>query len=500
MAVSHPTPFAGTWYPGRSATLNEMLDRLFKSSLERTGPSLLPRPLAFVVPHAGLAYSGTVAASAYRHLQAAKPARVFILGFTHRGGRPGVAIPDIGAFQTPLGEVKVDQAAARELASSAPFVIVEEGKVCDHSIEIQLPLLQRTVPDTQVVPLYVAHLDGKQRYAAARALAQQVRPDDVLIASSDLTHYGRAFNYEPFPVDADVGLRLSRLDASVIEASGSLDPALFLDTLRELDSTVCGYEPIALLLETLGFRAGEDLFQQTLDYQTSADITGDYQQSVSYASLGYFRADSFYLDPEAQAALLSSARATLKQLRASGHRRPILSHSADPLLSRRAPVFVSLHQGRELFGCVGMRASDRPLAELVPELTLSAALDDPRFPDRAGVPDGLDIEISVLSPMKRIRDWKSFRVGRDGAYMEYDGRTQLLLPQVASRGDCSASQFLEALSRKGGLRPAAYRDTRARLFVFRAQVFGGLADQDDADLKPTTNGHGSDESQASAPL
>jgi AmmeMemoRadiSam system protein B/AmmeMemoRadiSam system protein A len=394
-----------------------------------------------------------------------------------------VAIPDIDEFQTPLGDVKVDRAAARELSSGGQFVMVAESTVCDHSIEIQLPLLQKAVPGAQVVPLYVGQLDSEQRYSAARALAQQIRPGDVLLASSDLTHYGRAFGYEPFPADADVGRRLSRLDASAIEAAGSLDPALFLDTLRELDSTVCGYGPIALLLETLGVLAGEDVFQQTLDYQTSADLTGDFKHSVSYASLGYFRADSFYLDAEAQAALLSSARAALEQLRATGERTPMLPDAVDPSLSRRAPAFVSLHQGRELFGCIGMRASDQPLAELIPELTLSAALDDPRFEARASVPEDLDIEISVLTPMKRIRNWASFRIGRDGACLEYGGRTQLLLPQVACRGDYTATLFLEALSRKGGLRPEAYRDSQARLQVFRAQVFGCSADQDDADLR-----------------
>lgn len=477
MALSHATPFAGTWYPGCRAALEALIDGLFDSSLQRAGPSLLPRPLAFVVPHAGLTYSGTVAASAYRHLQAAKPARVFILGFTHRGGRPGVAIPDIAVFQTPLGEVKVDQAAARELASGRQFVIVAESSVCDHSVEIQLPLLQKAVPDAQVVPLYVGPLDDTQRSAVARALAQHVRPGDVLLASSDLTHYGRAFGYEPFPADADVGGRLSQLDASAIEAAGSLDPTLFLDTLRELDSTVCGYGPIALLLETLGLLAGEDLFQQTLDYQTSADLTGDFQHSVSYGSLGYFRADSFYLDAEAQAALLARARATLRQLCATGERKSIPPSSASPSLLRRAAAFVSLHQGRKLFGCIGTRAAELPLAELVPELTLSAALDDPRFPPRASVPDGLDIEISVLTPMKRIRDWRSFRIGRDGACLEYDGLTHLLLPQVASHGVCTATRFLQALSRKAGLRPGAYRDSKARLSVFRAQVFGCPADR-----------------------
>ena len=137
---------------------------------------------------------------------------------------------------------------------------------------------------------------------------------------------------------------------------------------------------------------------------------------------------------------------------------------------RRAAAFVSLHQGRELFGCVGTRTAETPLAEAVPELTLEAALDDPRFPPRASVPDGLDIEISVLTPMRRIRDWRSFRIGRDGACLEYGARSGLLLPQVASHGAYTETGFLEALSQKAGLRPDAYRDPQARLSVFRAQV------------------------------
>jgi len=481
MTASHTTPFAGSWYPARRPELEALLDELFATSLKRTGPCLLPRPLAFVVPHAGLVYSGTVAASAYRCLEAAKPERVLILGFTHRGGAHGVSIPDIGAFQTPLGEVRIDQVAARQLASGGQFVLTAESRVCDHSVEIQLPLLQRAVPDALVIPLYVGTLDTAQRSAAARELVQQIKPGDVLLASSDLTHYGRAFGYEPFPADADVEWRLSRLDAQAIEAAGSLDPTLFLDTLREIDSTVCGYAPVALLLETLSILAGDDLFQQTLDYQTSGELTGEFRQSVSYGALGYFHADSFRVDAEAQASLLASARATLAHLSATAERKPILPDSACPALLRRAPVFVSLHERGELYGCIGMRSADRPLAETVPDLTLSAALDDPRFERRARIPDGLDIEISVLTPMKRIRDWKSFRVGRDGACLEYGGLTQLLLPQVASDGCYTATRFLEALSHKGGLRRDAYRDAKARLSVFRAQVFGGPAESDVAE-------------------
>ncbi|MDR3718753.1 MAG: AmmeMemoRadiSam system protein B [Bryobacteraceae bacterium] len=479
MTSSHTTPFAGSWYPGQRAELETLLDELFSTSLSRTGPSLLPRPLAFVVPHAGLVYSGAVAASAYRHIQAAQPKRVFILGFSHRGGPPGVAIPDIESIETPLGEVRVDQAIVRELAAGRELSIVDEIRVCDHSVEIQLPLLQKAAPEAAIVPLYVGTLNAARRAAVARALAAHVQPGDVLVASSDLTHYGRNFGYEPFPADAYVEERLSELDAGAMEAAGSLDPALFLDAMRELDATVCGQAPIALLLETLGLLGGENVFQQTLDYQTSGEITGDFHHSVSYGALGYFPADSFWLDAGAQAALLASARATLHHLCATGERRPVPPDPAVSALARRAGIFVSLHQRGDLFGCVGLRGADQPLAEAAPELTLSAALDDPRFAMRQRIPEGLDLEISVLTPMKRIRSWTSFQVGRDGASLEYEGRTQLLLPQVASHG-YSAARFLEALSRKGGLRSNAYRDPQARLSVFRAQVFSASPEHNEA--------------------
>jgi len=415
MASLHATPFSGSWYPGRRAELEALLDRLFDGSLKRTGPSLLSRPLAFVVPHAGLDYSGTVAASAYRHLQAAKPERVFILGFTHSGGVPGVSIPDIDAFETPLGEVKVDRAAAREMASGGQFATVAESQVCDHSVEIQLPLLQKAVRGVPVVPLYVGHLDNTEGHAAAQALAQQIRPGDVLLASSDLTHYGKSFNYEPFPAGPDVDRRLFQLDSRIIDAAGSLAPTLFLDTLHELHSTVCGYQPVALLLETLGLLSGEEVFQQTLDYQTSAEITGDFEHVVSYGSLGYFRADSFCLDEQAQRALLKSARETLQHLSATGERQAIPPPAASPMLMRRAPAFVSLHCGRELFGCIGRVTAETPLAEAVPNLTLDAALDDPRFAPRAGRDSDRDLSVNTdeaNSGLESVSAWTARCVSR----------------------------------------------------------------------------------------
>lgn len=449
-----------------------MLDRMFEASARRTGTEMFPCAVAFVVPHAGLAYSGGVAAAAYRHMQAERPKRVFVVGFCHSGGREVVELPEIEGFETPMGVIGIDAGAVRSLAGQAGFAMAEECDVCDHSVEIQLPLLQYAAPDAVVVPVYVGHLNDEARRAAAGALAREFRQGDVLVASSDFTHFGRDFGYLPFPADENAQERISDLDHDAIEAASSLDAGVFLDTLRESQATVCGYAPVALLLDTLTALGGNSIFQKELDYRTSGEITGDTRHSVSYAALGYFREEGFKADGETQAALIEGVRQTLRRLRGEDAERPVMAVGDSTALKRKPAVFVSLHQGKELFGCIGTRPSELTLAEAIPYLTHASA-DDPRFPRGRVVPGDLDVEVSILTPMKLIRDWRSFRLGEDGVYLILGGRSGLLLPQVAGHGIDTPERFLECLSRKIGFGSNAYLDPAAKLFVFHAQVFGG---------------------------
>ncbi len=470
--LAHVSPFAGTWYPGSSAALHDLITRLFETSSIRTDPALLPRPLAFVVPHAGLAYSGTVAAAAYSYLRDAAPSRVFVLGFLHDGSRPEISIPDADAFDTPIGRTTVDRTTIRSLAEAPPFHLTPASSACDHSVEIQLPLLQTAIPGTPIVPLYVAPLSPAGRDTAARRLASLIGPGDILIASTDLTHYGRNFGYKPFPVDDLTPENLRSLDQGLIAAAGSLDADLFLSELRQTESTLCGFAPVSLLLRTLQLLGGEEIFQQTLDYQTSGEITGDYSHSVSYGAVGYFRASSFELSEPQREALLASAYETLRRLRETGQSEPAIPPEHDPALDRRAAAFVSLHHDHELLGCIGRISADVPLYEAVPRLALSAALHDPRFRRTGPLPEDVNVEVSLLTPMKRTRDAQSFQLGGHGAYLESGINRGLLLPQVAAdRPGCTTEWFLDALAHKAGLPSRAWRDSSARLSVFRAQVF-----------------------------
>jgi AmmeMemoRadiSam system protein B/AmmeMemoRadiSam system protein A len=438
--------------------------------IPRIRPYLAPAPAGFVVPHAGLIYSGAVAAAAFRHLAAAQTECVVLMGFSHHGAAPGAWIAEVESIRTPLGEVEVDREAARALTDGGAFRMLAEKALCDHSVELQLPLLQRAVPGARVVPVYVSHLDAEGRAAAARHLAQFIRPGAAIVASSDLTHYGRSFSFQPFPADQWAAERLEELDNQVIEAASSLSATRFLSTLRETGSTVCGYEPISLLLETLRASRNGEIFQETLDYRTSGDITGDFTHSVSYGALGYFPARSFHLGTEDQALLLESARHTLRHYVETGERKPIPPERVSRALERRAGAFVTLHSHGELRGCVGRRASAEPLHRAVPSLALAAALEDSRFtPVRRGE-QGLEVEISVLSPFKLLADLGDFRVNEHGALLEAGANHGLLLPQVATERNWTAAQFLEALTRKTGVSRDVYNDPSTRVFAFRAQI------------------------------
>jgi hypothetical protein len=469
MLATHKSPFSGAWYPEHPAELERLLEERFAASLHRTGRFLLPGALGYIVPHAGPAWSGTVAAAVYRSLQQQRPERIVLLAFPHRGGFEGLASPDIDRIGTPLGEVPLDADFA------GGFPCVAEERVCDHSFEIQLPFLQRTAPQARLTPLYAGSMDAEERRAAAVRLAAAWRPGTVFLASSDFTHYGRSFGYLPFPTDGAVAGRLHELDYDCLDAAGSLDSALFLETVAGRRATVCGTGPIALLLDVLRILEADSgagaVYQSVLDYQASGEIAGSYSHSVSYAAVGYFRRSAFDLEAADCTALLDAAEETLERLRQTGGRRATVADGS-PALSARRGAFVSLHQGEELLGCVGNCTGHKPLQEEIGDLTLAAALDDPRFRPAAGVRGPIEIELSVLTPFRRIRDTDGFRVGRHGAFLRLGGRSGLLLPQVAENRQWTAEDFFHALARKSLAGPHAWRDPQARLDIFEAQVFG----------------------------
>ncbi len=474
MQQTHASPFAGQWYPADRSELGELITRSIEEAQSRSR-YVRDGGMAFVVPHAAPMYSGSVAAAAYRHIEARAPRRIVLLGFSHHRRVAGIAVPQIAHITTPIGTSSIDTDSVREVAAHWPFRMAPETVLCDHSVEIQLPFLQRAAPQASILPLYVGPLTQQERVAAASRLRWLLNDATVLVASSDLTHYGQSFGYTPFPLNNDTPRHLEELDAGFISAAGSLDPELFLADLRSKHATVCGYEPIALLLETLRGSGTSEIFQECLDYRTSGEITADFAHSVSYGALGYFPASAFRIAEESTRELLSAARWVIDRIQGTHRPGPEPSETYTPELQQRRGLFVTLYQRGELRGCIGSCQQKETLAEVIPHLTMSAAIEDTRF-DPLSVTDPVDIEISILTPFKRVRGAQDLVAGEHGAILEFGDRAGILLPKVASERGWNTTKFLEALARKASLPVKIEEKPGAQLSVFRAQVFrdGGV--------------------------
>lgn len=286
MTRVHKPPTCGFWYPEDGSQLRDLLDSAFEESRRRTGPDPPARAAAYVVPHAAPMYSGVVAAAVYRSIAARPPECIIVAGFCHDGGVDGIAIPDVDLYQTPLGTIQIHAEMLRQMCDCEPFAITPEPLVCDHSVEIQLPFLSYSCGQVRVAPLYVGRLNAQERQCAAGLLARLLDQGAILMASSDFTHFGKRFGYLPYPPDQEAPGRVRLLDARVIEAAASLRYEEFLDTLLAYESTVCGRDPIALLLSTVRSMSAAPI-QRELDYQSSAELTGNFREFVSYVALAY---------------------------------------------------------------------------------------------------------------------------------------------------------------------------------------------------------------------
>lgn len=465
----HKSPMPGQWYPAEGPALQRLLDRSFDAAEKRTGSAPPRKKLrALIAPHAALSYSGAIAAAAYRLLD--NPKNVIILGFSHRQPLTGVAVPKVDEYVTPLGKIKVNKAAVDELG----FRRMAENRLCDHSLENQLPFLQRAAPNAGLIPLYVGELTGDELDLAAQKLARRMEQGDVVVASSDLTHYGETYRYTPFPNDKDLPRRLRHRALSTLEQIGSLDVADFDRYIEITQDNLCGRGPIRLLMAALS-RLKEEIYPSALDYVASGELTGDYSLSVGYGAMAFYPASAFAVEEADQKKLLAQARRTLDNFVASGNKERMADavEAPDRDLAQRSGVFITLRNGEsggQLRGCVGTLLARSPLAEAVADSTLAAASRDPRFPPVTAKDGPFSIEISLLTPVRKIKDWRQFHIGQ-GAVLILGRKSGVLLPQIGEEKGWTREEFLQNLSRKAGLDPSAYRDPHARLYVYSAQVF-----------------------------
>ena len=469
---------AGSWYDADPSRLKAELQGYLRAAPPEAAPSIF----AVVVPHAGYAYSGPCAAAGIRAL-AARPdlRRVVVLGFSHRVHLPGrIGVPGREThYRSPLGETPLDTGAIAALLENPLFADVPATRRGENSVELQLPLLQAALEgrDWSLVPVTLGQLDEETRARAAAALAPLLDERTALVVSSDFTHYGPNFDYVPFRTNIAENLRA--LDGGAIKKILAGDAAGFAAYCAETGATICGRDSIGVLLRMLP----ENFAARELAYDTSGRGTGDYENSVSYAALAFYREGKRMPKeppgkPELSAAdkkaLLALARKTLA--RALAGKAPAapgeVGAEPTPAMNQTMGGFVTLTIAGELRGCIGEIFPRRALADVVRDHALDAAFNDPRFPPlTAAELPRVRIEISALTPPAPVASYKDIVIGKHGMVLELGNRSAVFLPQVAPEQGWDLPATLTHLARKAGLPADAWRDPRAKFTVFEAIVF-----------------------------
>ena len=461
---------AGTWYPADPKELRHMIEGFFS----RVPPSDPPgQVIAIISPHAGYVYSGQVAAHAYKLLEKQQIPTVVVIAPSHHTRFAGVSVYDRGGFRTPLGVMPLDQDLIEALEKRDQRIrFIPEAHAKEHALEIQLPFLQMVLPGAKLVPLVMGEQDLRTCQWLAKALADCIKGKPVLlVASSDLSHFHSSDEAK-------------RLDQVVLDRVAAFDPEGLLRHLESGKCEACGGGPIAATMLTAQ-RLGATK-TRVLHAANSGDVTGDRSRVVGYMAAAFWldtggseRARSaeppkvgvdLGLNAEEKALLHRIARESI-EAKLLGQTAPDLDNLPASLKENRG-AFVTLKKHGELRGCIGRLVADRPLGEVVANMALAAAFQDPRFnPVKTDERKDLKIEISVLTPFKRITNVEEIQVGKHGILMRKGASSGLLLPQVATDYGWDRTTFLEHTCQKAGLPKDAWQDKATEIYTFSADVF-----------------------------
>jgi AmmeMemoRadiSam system protein B/AmmeMemoRadiSam system protein A len=465
-----PPAVAGAFYPGYRKELARDVERL----LAGASPPARGKPRALIAPHAGYAYSGPTAAHAFKLLAGVSFRRVCVLGPSHFAQFAGASLPASDAYATPLGEVPIAP-LARQLAGRGPLVLEPRCRVqrppwgrsvppgeatpdtWEHAIEVEIPFLQRTLGEFELLPVVYGDVDPAQ---VARELDPLLDDDTLLIVSTDLSHY---HSY----------LEAQALDQSCVEAICALDEA------RLAAEEACGRLPVQTLLHLAKQRGWQ---AQLLDLRNSGDTSGDRSRVVGYAAIAFFEggdagAGTQRYHPRDRAFLLRLARQTIERVTRGDGLPGITPTEVPPACREQRACFVTLHLGGRLRGCIGNLNASQPLHRDVMRNARDAALRDARFPPVAPEEvSQLRLEISVLtepqalafeSPADLLQKLCPLR---DGVVLQLGGRRATFLPQVWEQLPDPA-EFLSHLARKAGAGPGDWQSREARILTYSVEHF-----------------------------
>lgn len=443
MASVRPPAVAGTFYPDDPRVLAAEIDELI-GGVEQLAPRL-GFPKALVVPHAGYIYSGAVAAHAYDDIAPARGIvkRVVLLGPVHRVAVRGLALPAAAFFDTPLGRIAIDRKAAGALAGLAQVVESAPAHAMEHSLEVQLPFLQKALGEFTLVPLAVGMASAEEVAAVLERLWGG--PETLIVISTDLSHY-HAYQAARTIDRATIG-RIA---------------ALATDLNHE---EACGATPLNGLLH---LAKKKNLSVKLLAACNSGDTAGGKDQVVGYSSFALHEAGAEVALEEAGETLLAIGRAEIEKALFQAQK----PQNHLPWLNQAGATFVTLTMNGALRGCIGSLEAARPLGIDAAQNALGAAFRDPRFPAvTAAEWPQCRVELSLLTTPKPIRFadeadlLEQICAGEDGLILEWERRRATFLPQVWESVP-DKRVFLAELVKKAGL-PADARLARCKLSRYR---------------------------------
>jgi hypothetical protein len=460
---------AGSWYPGDPEVLSRDVKRYLENAKKEKVEGQI---VALISPHAGYMYSGQVAAYAYKLVEGMAFDSVVVVGPSHRFVFKGASLWDRGGFRTPLGVVPVDVELSRKLMKKQQEIrFIPEAHRQENSLELQIPFLQTALKPFQLVPIAMEpDWSWETCQYLASAIAETVKGKKVLlVASTDLSHY---YSYNK-AVDMD-RVVLSHIERFDIEGLNR--------DLKSNRAEACGGGPVVTIMlaaNALGADKG-----RVLKYLNSGDVTGDRSKVVGYAAGVFYKAagekekmkeeKKVGVDlglTEAEKKTLHHIAKTVIEYKVKG--KPVPDFKIEsPILKENRGAFVTLQKKGQLRGCIGYIEGHGPLHKTIEEMADAAAFRDPRFsPVKEKELPELDIEISVLTPLKRIEDVNEIQVGQHGIYIKKGWLSGLLLPQVATEYGWDRLTFLDHTCQKAGLPSTAWKEKETEIYIFSADIF-----------------------------
>ena len=428
---------------------------------------------ALIVPHAGYVYSGSVAAAGYAQLPGdGQWDRIFIIGSSHHAFFDGASVDEADVYTTPLGQVPVDTQTVEALRQASPLISFHaKAHEQEHTIEVQLPFLQQQLQKPFViVPIIMGTQNAETCAQIAQVLAPWFTPQNLFIISTDFSHY-------PSYNDA---VSVDRLTAQAIVKN---NPSALLNQLKLNDAThvhgletsLCGWTSVLTLLN---ITSGLPVDYHLVKYLNSGDLPmSDPSRVVGYHAIAVCyqhneEALSFTTDEKQQ--LVQRARAAFQAAvtHSSMPERPQM-----PAFDVKAGAFVTLYKKGDLRGCIGQFPGSKPLWKVIDEAAHSAALSDHRFlPVEADEIPDISVELSIITPLRKIQSEREIVMGKHGIYIRKGERSGTFLPQVAEHTGWSLDEFLGHCARdKAGIGWNGWRD--ADLFVYEALVIHETNDQ-----------------------